>query len=87
MSPALPGILFQEILTSAVMVAGPLFGVLLVVGFLVGVLQAATQINDAALGFLPKVLAAVGLAWWMGSWMADRWSQVLAEMIRRMAGV
>lgn len=35
--------------------AGPVLGVALLVGIVVGVLQAATSINDATIGFVPKL--------------------------------
>ncbi|MGS4946759.1 flagellar biosynthesis protein FliQ [Meridianimarinicoccus sp. RP-17] len=35
--------------------AGPVLGVALVVGLIVGVLQAATSINEATLSFVPKL--------------------------------
>ncbi|MFP4571034.1 flagellar biosynthesis protein FliQ [Rhodosalinus sp.] len=45
--------------------AGPVLGVALAVGLLVGVLQAATSVNEATLSFVPKlavVLLTMGLA-------------------------
>jgi flagellar biosynthesis protein FliQ len=40
---------------------GPLLGVALVVGLVIAMLQAVTQINEATLVFIPKVLA-IGVA-------------------------
>ena len=40
-------------------VGAPLFGVILVVGLTIGVLQSATQVNDSAVGFVPKLCAAL----------------------------
>ena len=37
----------------------PLFLTLLVVGVTMGMLQAATQINDPAIGFVPRITSAV----------------------------
>ena len=51
---------FWEILT----ISGPILGVALVIGLLVGIFQAATSINEMTLAFVPKVvlvLAAFGL--------------------------
>lgn len=44
---------------TAVLVALPILGLGLVAGLAVSVFQAATQINDAALAFLPKIGAAI----------------------------
>ena len=38
-------------------IAGPLLGTALAVGLLVSVIQAATQINEMTLSFIPKILA------------------------------
>ena len=37
------------------MTAGPILGIALAVGLLIGVLQAATSINEATLSFVPKL--------------------------------
>jgi len=61
--------LAQEALKTALMVGAPVLGLGLVAGLLVSMFQATTQINEASLQFLPKVLAAlVGLALF-GPWM------------------
>lgn len=47
------------------MTAGPVLGVALAVGLAVGIIQAATSINEATLSFVPKlaiVLLTMGLA-------------------------
>ena len=43
---------FWEILT----ISGPILGVALVIGLLVGIFQAATSINEMTLAFVPKVV-------------------------------
>tara|TARA_Y100001933_G_scaffold236728_1_gene258971 strand:- start:280 stop:546 length:267 start_codon:yes stop_codon:yes gene_type:complete len=43
---------FWEILT----VAGPILGVALVIGLIIGIVQAATSINEMTLSFVPKVV-------------------------------
>lgn len=49
-------------------IAGPLLAAALVVGILIGVLQAATQVNEASVSFLTK-LVAIGLTVLaLGSW-------------------
>jgi flagellar biosynthetic protein FliQ len=53
--------LLRECLVVILKLGGPVLGVALVVGLVVSVLQAVTQINEAMLTFLPK-LAAIGLA-------------------------
>jgi len=84
MSPGLPATVFQQTMGTLLTTSWPIFGALLGVGLLVGVLQAATQINDSAVGFLPKLMAGLLVAWFMGGWMMDRWSALLMDMFVRM---
>ena len=86
MSPELPSSLLREGLGLLVTTGSPLFTAALVVGLLVGVLQAATQINDPAAGFLPRAATAVLVCWLAGPWMADRLAGFLASAITRMSG-
>lgn len=59
----------QEALTITVMVAAPMLLVALAVGLLVGMFQAATQINEMTLSFIPKLLALVATLFMAGAWM------------------
>lgn len=59
----------QQALWITILVSAPLLLVTLVVGLVVAVLQAATQINEMTLSFIPKLLGvAVALALG-GPWM------------------
>jgi flagellar biosynthesis protein FliQ len=82
----LPGALVKEALVVLATVGGPVFGVMLLVGLVVGVLQAATQVNDAAVGFLPRAAAALAVVWVFGGWMMERLSGFLGQAILAMAG-
>jgi flagellar biosynthetic protein FliQ len=84
-NPELPSALLREGLTLLAVVGAPMFATALLVGLLVGILQAATQINDPASGFLPRAAAAVLVCWVAGPWMAERLAGFLASAIARMA--
>ena len=86
MSPDLPSSLLREGLGVLAAVGAPLFAAALLVGLVVGILQAATQINDPATGFLPRAGAAVLVCWLAGPWMAERLAGFLALAIARMSG-
>jgi flagellar biosynthetic protein FliQ len=86
MTPELPSALLREGLQLLGVVGAPLVAAALGVGLGVGVLQAATQVNDPASGFLPRAAAAVGVCWAAGPWMAERLAAFLASAITRMAG-
>ncbi len=52
--------------------AGPVLLVILVVGLVVGTLQAATQIQDQSVGFVVRLLAVVATLVVLLPWMLDR---------------
>jgi flagellar biosynthetic protein FliQ len=55
----------RESLTVTTLLAAPLLLVTLVTGVAVGILQAATQINEMTLSFIPKLLALMVVGPWM----------------------
>lgn len=59
----------QQALYVTVMVSAPLLITALVIGLMVSVLQAATQINEMTLSFLPKLLAMFLMLVAAGPWM------------------
>jgi flagellar biosynthetic protein FliQ len=68
-------------------VAGPLLLVGIAVGLVVGVVQAATQLSDSAIGFVPKLLAmGVALAA-MGGWLLERLTAFGREMLGMIANI
>jgi flagellar biosynthetic protein FliQ len=69
----------QQALLMLLMVAAPILLVVLVVGVVISVLQAATQINEATLSFVPKILAAMATLAIAGPWMIT----TLVEYIQR----
>jgi len=59
----------QKGLYMLLLVSAPLLLAVLVVGLVVSIFQAATQINESTLSFVPKVLAAVAVLAIAGPWM------------------
>lgn len=49
--------LIQNAMWTAVIVAGPMLMVALIVGLVIGMVQAATQISEMTLSFIPKLFA------------------------------
>lgn len=59
----------RDALLTTLLVVGPLLGLSLVVGLIVSIFQATTQIQDQTLAFVPKILAVlIGLVVF-GPWM------------------
>jgi len=60
-------------------VSAPVLLVVLIVGLVVSILQAATQIHEATLSFVPKIVAVVATLAFAGPWMVT----TLVEYIQR----
>lgn len=86
MTPDLPNALMKEGFTVMTMVGGPFMGALLIVGLVVGIFQAATQINDPAVGFLPRLVVGLAVAWLAGGWAVERMARFFAGALTRMSG-
>lgn len=60
-----------EAIKVMIYVAGPLLIAAMAIGILVSVLQAVTQINEATLTFIPKMIAIVVVLMVMAPWMIE----------------
>lgn len=58
----------REALWVAVLIASPMLGIALAVGLFIGIIQAATSINEMTLSFIPKIAALVVVLIVLGSW-------------------
>jgi flagellar biosynthetic protein FliQ len=59
----------QHALETMLMLAAPMLLAALLTGLLVGVFQAATQINEMTLSFIPKLIAMAAVLVVAGPWM------------------
>jgi flagellar biosynthetic protein FliQ len=57
---------------TAMMVSAPILIAGLSAGVLVSIVQAATQINDASLAFIPKILSVMVALMFFGPWMISQ---------------
>lgn len=71
--------LAQNALFLMLMVSAPIMGTALVVGLVVSLFQAITQINESTLAFVPKLVAAIVVFAMVGPWMLT----TMVEFIRR----
>ncbi|MDR3426255.1 MULTISPECIES: flagellar biosynthesis protein FliQ [Silvimonas] len=69
MSPETVVTLIQRAMEVLVLLAGPILLAVLAVGLIVSIFQAATQINEATLSFIPKLLIAFLVFVLAGPWM------------------
>lgn len=68
----------QNALFLLLMVAAPVLGTVLGIGLLVSLFQAITQINEATLAFVPKLIGAIAVFAIAGPWMMT----TMVEFIR-----
>ncbi|HET9446008.1 MAG TPA: flagellar biosynthesis protein FliQ [Steroidobacteraceae bacterium] len=59
----------QRALEITILLSAPLLLAALIIGLLVGVFQAATQINEMTLSFIPKLIGMAGTLVVAGPWM------------------
>ena len=64
------------------MVSAPILLTVLAVGLLVSIFQAATQIHESTLSFVPKILAAVAVLAVAGPWMLTTLVEYLQRMLQ-----
>ena len=69
----------RDALTLLLTIAMPVLGVVMAVGLLVSIFQAVTQIHEATLAFVPKLVAAVVVFTIAGPWMIT----TLVDYLRR----
>jgi flagellar biosynthesis protein FliQ len=71
----------QQALFMLLTVAAPVLLTVMAVGLLVSIFQAATQINEATMSFVPKILAAVAMLALAGPWMLTSLVDYLQRML------
>ena len=79
----------RHALEMTLMLAAPLLLTALAVGLIVGIFQAATQINEMTLSFIPKLLAMAAVLAITGPWMLRtlvEYTRNLVESIPSMIG-
>jgi len=77
----------REALLVVATIAGPMLGVALVIGLLVGIVQAATSINEMTLSFIPKLAALVLVLYLFGSWQITVLTDIASRLIERIPGI
>lgn len=74
----------QDALKTTAMLAAPLLLSTLLVGLVVSVFQALTQINEATLTFIPKMIVIAVVVVLAGPWMMDLMTHYTVELFENM---
>lgn len=61
--------IIRDAMQTGIMVSAPILGVSLVVGLIISIFQATTQIQEQTLTFVPKLIAGALIGLLTGSWM------------------
>jgi flagellar biosynthesis protein FliQ len=77
----------QHALEMTLMLAAPLLLAALATGLIVGAFQAATQINEMTLSFIPKLLAMATMLVVAGPWMLKMLVGYTRELIQSIPGL
>jgi len=76
----------QQALTVMLLLAAPMLLTSLVVGLIVSVLQAATQINEMTLSFIPKLIATMLALIVAGPWMLTFFVDYMRRLFEAIPG-
>lgn len=79
--------LLEQTLLTAAKIAAPILIAALVVGVIISILQVATQVQEATLTFVPKLVVVVLLLLLMGAWMMATLVAFARHMIQFAAGI
>jgi flagellar biosynthetic protein FliQ len=79
-------LVFQA-LWMALVLSGPVLLGLLIVGLVIGILQAATQLNETTIAFVPKIIILVLVVLLAGPALLALFSDYLREIILRIPSI
>lgn len=72
--------IMRDALTTLLLTAGPILAVALIVGLIISILQATTQVQEQTLTFVPKIMAVFFTLLLMGPYISSQ----LTDFTRRM---
>ena len=87
MTPEMVMNLVRQALEITILVSAPLLLTALLTGLLVSVFQAATQINEMTLSFIPKLLAIFLALVLAGPWMVNLMVDFTRQLISGIPGM
>ena len=87
MTPQSVMTLAHQAMYVALLLSAPLLLVALVVGLVVSLFQAATQINETTLSFIPKLLAVAVTLVIAGPWMLSTMLDYLRQILTNVASL
>lgn len=77
--------IFRDALFTSVKLAGPLLVISVLIGLVIAVFQAATQIHEQTLTFVPKLLGIGAILLLLGPWMMTQMSDFTTRLFETIA--
>lgn len=77
----------KKALVTGAMVAGPILGISLIVGLIISIFQATTQIQEQTLTFVPKLVAIILVLIVGGPWMFNKLIMMTNELFNIIATI
>ncbi|MDQ0149915.1 flagellar biosynthesis protein FliQ [Eubacterium multiforme] len=77
----------KKALSTGVMVAGPILAISLIVGLIISIFQATTQIQEQTLTFVPKLVAIILVLIIGGPWMFNKLIMLTNELFNIIATI
>lgn len=74
----------KNAMTMILMVSAPMLMFGLIVGLLVSIFQAATQINEFTLAFVPKILAVMAAGALFGPWILNNMVNYTSNLLEQL---
>lgn len=72
--------LVKKALVTGLMVGGPILIITLVVGLIISIFQATTQIQEQTLTFVPKLITVIAILIFGGPWMLNKLVMLTTEL-------
>jgi flagellar biosynthetic protein FliQ len=79
--------LVYQALRMVVVLAGPVIMALLVVGLIIGILQAATSVNESTVAFIPKLIVFAAVVMIAGPVSLSLFTDYMRELLARIPGL
>lgn len=78
---------FKETIWIILKIASPFLIVSIVIGLIIAIFQAATQIHEQTITFVPKIIAIAFLLLMLGSWMLTTLMEFFRYLVSVMVGL
>ncbi|MCR3757836.1 flagellar biosynthesis protein FliQ [Clostridium felsineum] len=79
--------IMKDAITTGLLVAAPMLIVSIIIGLIISIFQATTQIQEQTLTFLPKLLAVAVVGFAAGSWMLHMMMGLTSRMFDIIANI